>query len=75
MRWIWLAWLLVAVVGGFSVLEYYAYTHDTTTLSRFVWEISERFPPFPFLIGFIVGFLSCHFWWGGIVSFEKVKHD
>ena len=63
-----LAWVAV-----FAAMEGYALTHDDAiTLSRFVWEISAAWPPLPFVCGFIAGFLCCHFWWGGIVSFKPV---
>lgn len=74
MRWaiVWTVWLLL-IVGTFAGLETYALQHDTWTLSRFVWETSAAFPAFPWIAGFITGFLVCHFWWGGIVSFKPVE--
>ncbi len=73
MKWVWIAWLLLAVVGGFALLEGFALTHDAVTLSEFVWDISAAWPPFPFAIGLVVGFLTCHFWWGGVTSFGRRK--
>ncbi len=69
--WVWVVWI-VLIVGSFAGLEGYALTHDSPTLSRFVWELSAAWPPLPFVCGFIAGFLACHFWWGGIVSFKPV---
>jgi hypothetical protein len=70
----WAVWLFLIVVS-FSVMEGYSLVDNTSTLSRFVWNITAAFPPFPYLIGFACGFLCCHFWWGGIVSFSPVKGD
>lgn len=70
--WLWPAWLLFIVVS-FSVFEGLALYRGTPTLSRWVWTVSKAWPPFPFIAGFITGFLACHFWWGGIVSFAPVK--
>lgn len=68
---VWVAWLLVLIVS-FAALETYALRTNHTTLSRFVWIITHRFPLLPFIIGFVVGVLACHFWWGGIVAFDPV---
>lgn len=70
----WLALFGFCLVG-FAVLETYALLHpdDGVTLSRLVWEVSAAWPPFPFFAGFSVGFLACHFWWGGIVWFAPPK--
>lgn len=54
-------------------MEAYALYDHTATLSRFIWIVSYYFPAFPWLAGFITGFLCCHFWWGGIVPFAPVK--
>lgn len=72
MKIIWLTWLITIGVS-FAAFEWYALAHNTTTLSRFVWEISAAWPPFGYIVGFITGFLACHFWWGGIISFDPVK--
>ena len=72
MFYIWPAWLL-AIVATFAGLETYAIKSGTPTLSRFIWTLSEAWPPFPWIAGFITGFLVCHFWWGGIVSFKAVS--
>lgn len=68
MSWVWLGWILALIVT-FAILEGYALHTDRTTLSRFTWRISKAFPAFPFFIGLIVGFLACHFFWGGVVAF------
>ena len=62
--WKWAAWLLLIVIS-FSLMEGFSLYDNTTTLSRFVWTISYYFPPFPWLAGFLTGFLCCHFWWMG----------
>lgn len=72
MKWIWASWLLL-LIGSFAGLEGYALYDHTTTLSRFVWDMTAAFPPLPFVAGFLAGFLCCHFWWGGIVPFAPVK--
>lgn len=62
MRLGWTVWLL-AIVLSFALLETYALQHDRATFSRYVWEISQAWPPLPFFVGLLVGFLACHFWW------------
>ncbi len=57
---------------SFGVGEAYALANRRTTLSRYVWNLSKAWPPFPFFAGFLAGFLACHFWWGGIVPFAPV---
>ncbi len=69
--WIWTLWLL-AIVVSFSLLEGLAIVEDGMTLSRFVWKINNAFPVFGFICGLIVGFLACHFWYGGQVSFAPM---
>jgi hypothetical protein len=68
--WKWAAWLLLIVVS-FSVMEGYSLYDNTATLSRFVWTISAHFPAFPWIAGFITGFLVCHFWWMGNPFVDK----
>ena len=70
MIWIWVFWVLTIAVT-FAVLEGWAIKTNRTTLSRTVWIISKEWPPLPFVAGFLVGFLACHFWWGGIVCFNQ----
>ena len=70
--WKWAAWLL-AFVASFSLMEGWSLYDDTSTLSRFVWNVTAAFPPTPFVAGFLAGFLCCHFWWGGIVPFAPVN--
>jgi H+/Cl- antiporter ClcA len=72
MDWFWPAWLLI-IVGSFACAEGFALATGRKTLSRWTWEVSKEFPPYPFFCGLIVGFLACHFWWGGIVSFAPVQ--
>jgi len=83
----WSVWLFFLVVS-FSAMEAWSLHENcgntsqdyeerfwsaSSTLSRFVWTITADFPPLPFIAGFLAGFLCCHFWWGGIVSFAPVK--
>lgn len=72
--WKWALWLL-AIVVSFSIMEGWSLHENTSTLSRFIWDITYYFPPFPWLAGFLTGFLVCHFWWGGIVSFKPVESE
>lgn len=74
MRWniLWTGWLLF-IVSSFAAFEGYALISGGTTLSRYVWNLSAAWPPFPFVAGFLTGFLACHFWWGGVVSFSITK--
>ncbi len=72
MKWFWTIWLVV-IVASFAGFEGYALMHNTTTLSRYVWDLSAAWPPLGWFAGFGTGFLVCHFWWGGIVSFKPVN--
>ena len=73
MAWYWTAWLFFLLPVTFGLAEAYSLVSGQETLSRYIWTISAGWPPFPWLAGFITGFLVCHFWWGGIVSFIPVK--
>ena len=68
----WIVWLFFLVVS-FTFLEGFSLIHGTETFSRFVWDLTIAWPPLPYITGFIGGFLCCHFYWGGIVSFKPVK--
>lgn len=68
----WIVYLVVFLGIGFVVGETIALATGGITLSRFVWMVSAAFPPFGFFMGFIAGFLACHFWWGGAVAFEPL---
>jgi hypothetical protein len=62
MRWVWAAIL----IGGAAVLlgvEAFTLLTDRLTLSRFVWETSEAWPLFIYLMGFVNGGLAVHFFW------------
>lgn len=74
MRWnlLWTGWLLFIIIS-FAAFEGYALYSGGTTLSRYVWNLSVAWPPFGWFAGFTTGFLVCHFWWGGIVSFAPTK--
>jgi len=69
---IWAIWLFV-LVASFAVLEGWALKSNRMTLSRFVWTVTKAWPPLPFIAGFVAGFLACHFFWGGIVSFAPAS--
>jgi hypothetical protein len=62
-----LLFFLAAFAGG----ETYALMTGKVTLSRYVWRASKAFPPLPLIFGVVVGFVSCHFFWGGIVCFAS----
>lgn len=72
MKLVWSIWLL-AIAGSFAGFEGYALATGHETLSRWTWELSKAWPPYPFFVGLLVGFLACHFWWGGIVPFAPVN--
>lgn len=69
--WLWAIWLFV-IAASFALFEGLALHRGTPTLSRWVWTVSKAWPPFPWLVGVLVGFLAAHFWWGGIVCFAPV---
>lgn len=69
MAWYWTIWLFFGLPLSFGLAEAYAIWKGKQTLSQYVWELSKVFPPFPFIAGFLAGFLACHFWWGGAVCF------
>ena len=69
---VWLVWLVVIAVS-FAAFETYAIRNNRMTLSRWTWTVSKAWPPYPFICGLVVGFLACHFWCGGIVSFAPVQ--
>jgi hypothetical protein len=68
----WTIWLFALLPVSFAAAEGYALYTGKPTLSRYVWTLSKAWPPFPFVAGFLSGFLACHFWWGGIVCFSPV---
>jgi hypothetical protein len=70
MDWFWTIWLVLGVLGTFGIAECYAIVTHKPTLSRYVWTVSKAFPAFPWIIGVVVGFLACHFWWGGAICFQ-----
>lgn len=63
MAWVWVLWLGGPVLGLFAVFEGYALKTGHMTLSRWVWNVSRAWPPFPWVVGVVVGFLASHFWW------------
>ena len=60
--WIWAAFLIGWIVM-FAVIEGVALAWGDTTLSRFVWEVSQQWPLVPVLYGMVLGGLAVHFWW------------
>jgi hypothetical protein len=69
MEWVWTLWVL-AIFVSFAIFEGWALMKNKSTLSRATWKLSKAWPPLPFVVGFLIGFLVCHFWWGGVVCFE-----
>jgi hypothetical protein len=67
----WPVWIILIGVT-FAFAEGYALWKGKMTLSRWVWTVSKDFPPFPWMVGVVVGFLACHFWWGGEICFAPV---
>lgn len=59
---IWTGWLL-AIVISFGLIEGLAIAWGDTTLSRYVWEISLKWPLIMVLYGMVAGGLAVHFWW------------
>ena len=74
-----LRWVAIAIAVSFAVFEGLALYRNTPTLSRWTWTVSKAFPPFPFLMGFLCGFLACHFGGAGSsrlhLSTERLKHE
>ena len=60
--WVWVAYLIVVLIG-FAVAEGMAIYLGHDTLSAFVWRVTAWWPPFGWLVGGVVGFLGCHFFW------------
>jgi len=69
----WTVWLFILIPATFAIGETYALMTGRTTLSRYIWTLSAKWPPFGWLAGVLTGFLACHLWWGGIVCFAPVK--
>jgi len=60
----WTLWL--AAVGlSFAALEAWRIHTGKPTLSRATWVLSKQWPPLPWLVGLVVGFLAAHFFWIG----------
>jgi hypothetical protein len=80
MVYVWPLWLIAWITAGvtsFGFLEGYALRTGEPTLSRFIWELTAAQPwiviLFVAFFAYILGFLTCHFWWGGIISFAPVS--
>lgn len=59
---VWVAWFLFVLIS-FALLEAFAIKTRRATLSASVWRLSKAWPPFPFVMGVVVGGLAIHFWW------------
>lgn len=59
---VWVGWFLFVLVS-FAAIEAYAIRHNGATLSYSVWRLSKAWPPFPFVLGMVVGGLGIHFFW------------
>lgn len=60
--WIWAAFLIAWIVL-FAVIEALAFASGGTTLSRFIWEVSQSWPLLPVIYGAVLGGLAVHLWW------------
>lgn len=60
----WTFWLWAAIPISFGIAEAYAILTNRETLSRYVWNLTSEWPPFPWFAGFATGFLVCHFFLG-----------
>jgi hypothetical protein len=62
MDWFWPLWIL-GIAATFAAGEGYALATGRKTLSRWTWELSKAWPPYPCVFGMIVGTLATHFFW------------
>lgn len=62
LKYIWPA-VLGSWVFSFAFFETVALSHNGLSLSRFVWNVSEAWPPIIMIFGALVGGLTVHFWW------------
>ena len=64
MNTMWIIWI-AAILISFAVLERYAFDHPNraNTLSRFIWEIGQRWPLSLVIYGMVFGGLAVHFYW------------
>lgn len=53
----------VIAIALLLAYEWYALTRCKRTLSRMVYDTARAWPFFPYLVGFVVGGLSVHFFW------------
>ena len=54
--WIWAAWLVLIAIS-FAILEAASWRAGVT-LSRFIWDVSEAWPLFIWLMGALTGGLA-----------------
>jgi hypothetical protein len=62
MSWVW-AGILVFIAALLLGVEAFTLVTGRLTLSRFIWETSEAWPLFIYLMGFVNGGLAVHFFW------------
>lgn len=62
MKWAWVIFLLIGTVL-FAMMEYHAIMTQQPTLSALTWELAERWPPLPWAVGVVMGFVACHLFW------------
>lgn len=62
--WIWTLWL-IAIVVSFAIFEVRAFKFPERqdTLSRFIWNIGQKWPLSLVLFGMLFGGLAVHFYW------------
>lgn len=60
----WIVWILF-MAGSFAVLEWYAFKHPKreNTLSRFMWQMGNKWRLIIYIYGVLTGGLAVHFWW------------
>ena len=62
MRLVW-ALILIGIVVLLLGIEAFTLLTGRLTLSRFIWETSEAWPLFIYLMGLVNGGLAVHFFW------------
>lgn len=64
-EWLWFYWplALVGIVILFAIPEALALSKGGPTFSFFMWTVGQKWPPWIFLWGMLVGGLVVHFLW------------
>ena len=63
---IWALWVCGAMIL-FSIIEGFALiTRRIPTLSATIWQLTKRWPIFPFVLGLAIGVLAIHFFGNGM---------